>query len=486
VVLGGPPPHERHATVTKSLLASTKDSPHTYGARGLQGVLNAVAVWFLKPAFWIRERAMTPSSSPRRIAKGRRQAWTWSVMGLAVVVSVCGIASISQASDASLVAVGASATAPLMQKLLPTVDVVSSGATTGGAPSSSDCQGGDPYSASSPGPSSSAAGVRALLDEETAESNEQGCTAIARSAAPPSATGAGDGAATASHLQYFAFALDAVAPLVGSNSGSTAETSLDLTLGQIKDVYNCTISHWNDLGASSMAPIIRYWPEPGSSTASLYEGILGFDPRQFTKSDKCANSLIGTYLVSPHSEAAIVNNQDVTDAFSLYPAGSFSYQWDHPKAYGPTLSNPDDSTQPNTEGNWSASLTLASVDAVGGSAPNPFVAFTTGEGRGSEALDTTTVTETNEWYSHVGGSTVVPGVFYLYNVVDDVLPTYQAAVSFVGFDNVSEGAASALCDGADASEISAASYVPLGSSGGPSGTDQAGATCRELQGGSVP
>jgi hypothetical protein len=324
-------------------------------------------------------------------------------MVVTVVVATVGLtgAVASGASDPILVSVGSPVTQPLMSTLFGSeVDGVASGVTSGGAPvNNQTCRGGSGYSIAQPAPDGSTEGVVALAAQEQALPDQQGCVAIVRSTSPP---GSGPARLVADpHLDYLAFALDGVAPLVGSDSGATAANPLSLTLAQIQAVYRCTITHWDQLGATSHAPIVRYWPEAGSATASWYRALLGFDPTTVTIAQHCHNDLTGRYLVHEDTEATIVGAGQEDDAFFLFSAGAFAPQWDAPARFSAAKDN------------WSPDLTLASVDDLSDSAPHPFVDYAAGDGRGTETVDTTTVAEANEWYSHSGSTTVVPGVFYL-------------------------------------------------------------------------
>ena len=81
----------------------------------------------------------------------------------------------------------------------------------------------------------------------------------------------------------------------------------------------------------------------------------------------------------------------------------------------------------------------------------------------------------------------VPGVRYVYNVADTVLPSYNGAKMTIGFDNQTNGTKSVLCNGDDASTITAQGFLPLTTgSGAPSGSDANGSTCREFAGLSFP
>ena len=107
------------------------------------------------------------------------------------------------------------------------------------------------------------------------------------------------------------------------------------------------------------------------------------------------------------------------------------------------------------------------------------------------------MTEVNEWYHNLPSTTggnpsdstaSLPGIRYVYNAADTVLPGYNGAKMIMGFDNQASGTKSALCNGDDAATISAQGFLPMttGTSTTPSGSDDAGATCREFQGLAYP
>ena len=68
--------------------------------------------------------------------------------------------------------------------------------------------------------------------------------------------------------------------------------------------------------------------------------------------------------------------------------------------------------------------------------------------------------------SNTGGnpsdsSATIPGVRYVYNIADTVLPGYNGAKILIGFDNQTNGTNSVLCNGDDASTITAQGFLPL-------------------------
>jgi hypothetical protein len=116
-------------------------------------------------------------------------------------------------------------------------------------------------------------------------------------------------------------------------------------------------------------------------------------------------------------------------------------------------------------------------------------------------VNQTVVNETNEWYEGYGViQDLVPGVRYLYNVIDTTLPTYAISLQLIGFNNtgaseVVDGVTipatfkSPLCSdtnigpastGTPASIIQSQGFVPLGTQGGPTGTNVVGGHCRVL------
>ena len=127
------------------------------------------------------------------------------------------------------------------------------------------------------------------------------------------------------------------------------------------------------------------------------------------------------------------------------------------------------STSANTVGNFLAgTLSLASVRSTGGTG-EAYVDLTTQLGRfnqdtnrGLEGIDGTTVAEANEWYHNLpagndpsDSTSTIPGIRYVYNVADTVLPGYNGAKMYIGFDNQASGTESVLCHGDDASTITA-------------------------------
>jgi hypothetical protein len=478
-------------------------------------------------------------------------AGTMVLAGCGATVAVA--AAPAGASNTEMTAVGSFTTFFMMHALFPEVNNVNpnpeSGSETQSIVSDSEtCSGGVTYNTTVQPPNGSGAGKTALATEETAAANEQGCIDFSRSSSPPAphsetlpSTSTESGDPAASHLDYYAYALDGVAPLVGSDApssvhtaGSDTGTSKGLTLAQVQAIYECVDTNWDQITvngvAGANAPIALFWPQSGSGTRAVYTDVLGFDPTKQVAPSVCTTSTqpITAFGTAPNEEnaedgiiyqnslglpatstaagVAIPAGSVAAAAVYIYSAGKFSSQWNDPTDYNSTASNFVDSTLnggTNTMGNFLAgTLSMASMRSTGGTG-EAYVDLTAQVGpfhqdtnRGTYAVDGTTVTEANEWYSHLPSTTggnpsdstaTVPGIRYVYNVADTVLPGYNGAKMIIGFDNQAGGTKSVLCNGDDASTITAQGFLPLTTgTGAPSGSDADGSTCREFQGLSFP
>jgi phosphate transport system substrate-binding protein len=115
-------------------------------------------------------------------------------------------------------------------------------------------------------PNGSSAGLAALKASVAAG---DGCVDIARSSRGRDVTK--DLATT----EFYAFATDSV---TWAAFPGKAPASKNLTLAQLKGIYDCTFTNWNQVGGTNQA-IQRYLPQAGSGTRSFFTGtVLGFDP----------------------------------------------------------------------------------------------------------------------------------------------------------------------------------------------------------------
>jgi hypothetical protein len=462
------------------------------------------------------------------------------------------------ASNTEMTGVGSFTTFFMMHALFPEVNMINPNKESGSLTQSiaSDtltCSGGITYNTTTQPPNGSGQGKTALATEETAAATQQGCIDFSRSSSPPAphaetlpSTGPENGDPSASHLDYYAYALDGVTPVVGSDapttvrqSGSDVGPSNGLSLAQIQGIYDCTITNWNQITVNGVtganSPIIIFWPQAGSGTRAVYTDVLGFDPTDLTRSpNTCTAStevitgFTSGVLTAPNEEntedgiiyqnsvgvaaandaagVAVPAGQVAAAAMYIYSAGKFAAEWDDTADNTSTASNVVDQqlgATSNTMGNFLAgTLSMATVQDTNGNG-EAYVDLTPQLGkfnqdtnRGTYAIDGNTVSETNEWYHNLPSTTggnpsdsnaIVPGVRYVYNVADTVLPGYNGAKDLIGFDNQTNGSKSVLCNGDDASTITAQGFLPLTFGPGPVATsDAAGATCRQYSGLSFP
>jgi hypothetical protein len=374
----------------------------------------------------------------------------------------------------------------------------------------------------------------------------QGCADFSRSSSPPAphvptltngATEKGD--PSPSHLDYYAYALDGVGPMVGTDApstvwqaGSDTGPNNGLTLAQIQSIYECNTTNWNQLTINGQtgvnSPIVLFWPQSGSGTRAVYTDILGFDPTQpgtapsnCTAADQPITAFAGGFVNEENTEDGLIYQNSLgiaatadaagvavpagsvtAAAIYIYSAGKFSTEWNDTADNTSTANNVIDQLETgntNTMGNFAAAtLNMATVQNTSGSAESyvdltPQVGhFNQNTNRGTYAIDGNTVSEANEWYSNLpsttgtdasDSNTTMSGVRYVYNAADTVLPDYNGAKMMIGFDNQTGGAKSSLCNGDLASTITASGFLPLTTgSGAPANSDNAGATCREYSG----
>jgi hypothetical protein len=79
----------------------------------------------------------------------------------------------------------------------------------------------------------------------------------------------------------------------------------------------------------------------------------------------------------------------------------------------------------------------------------------------------------------VDATPAVPGVRFVFNVVDSAGPSYVTAKRYVGFENVANGDTSPLCNGQFAATIRSFGFGPLDKSPAVPNTDLANSACRK-------
>jgi len=290
-------------------------------------------------------------------------------------------------------------------------------------------------------PNAGNAGVDAL---KASVANGDGCVSIARTGGSPRAIGSSPGTDNAT-FEYYGFALDAV----GWASESTLAPA-DITLAQLRGIYNCTYTDWSQVGGTA-GPIKRYWPTLSSGTRSFFQSsVLGFDPTTFS-SASCPSITV----IPVNSGTPIVTNADQQKAIVPFSVGNWVAQ-----ANGVT---------PDIRGG----LTIRSLN---GAAPL-FLNGSTWElnSPGASGNPGAPVAESNVLLNTPTPS--YPGIRYVFHVVDNTEKLYSQAVLIVGFGNAANGWKSALCSGTDAATINQYGFAPLDTSA--DGThNAAGSTCR--------
>lgn len=388
------------------------------------------------------------------------------------------------------------------------------------------CKTGVDFTGSATGaPNGSGAGKKYLHNEESAAVTVQSCVDFGRSSSPPK-----HGSSTVStHFDYYAYAMTGVAPLVGTHAGGSRSAPVELTLTQVKNIYLCKpgYTNWKTLTGTTFAkstgigtqggvtaPVVRFWPQPGSGTRTVYGSILGFTPETLTGTTgtlhggKCAHkptttfhtvtvtgtkksvvneenseqgiiytsSLAGTLATATPVHTTVPHATAIKDAIYNFAAGHFVNDWNNTSYFGKSKVNSIDN---KSIGNWNATtLLLAKVKSRTETTypTKAFVifgaqtgTFTGTSNRGTFSVNTVVVKEANEWFTHIptftGAATTskapIPGVRYVWNVADTYLPTYSEAKMTIGFDNQSGGDKSALCHGDDSAAIIASGFVPL-------------------------
>lgn len=256
--------------------------------------------------------------------KLKRSMWRRGVLAAALTAAGGGAVSLAAApagaSNTQMTAVGSFTTFFMMHALFPTLNDINPNPLSGSntqviAQDPNTCVNGITYSTSLQPPNGSgqgkngASGVVGLYQEEPGSgsgvaTNMEGCIDFARSSSPPEPAsltlpsgGTESGDHTGSNFDYYAYALDGVAPLVGSDAPQNAtETgpSNGLTLTQVVDIFSCQVTNWDQITvngqAGANAPIIVFWPQSGSGTRAVYTDVLGFDPTKVAGTSGLSNN----------------------------------------------------------------------------------------------------------------------------------------------------------------------------------------------------
>ena len=265
--------------------------------------------------------------------------------------------------------------------------------------------------------------------------NGDGCVDVARSSGPPRAIGS-----DLATFEYYAFALDAL----GWSSASTKAPS-NLTLTQLRGIYNCSFTNWSQVGGTA-GPIERYLPQAGSGTYQFFTGtLLGFDPAAFS-----GPSCPAVQFTQENSGEVIATNGDEETALVGYSMANWIAQ-----ARG---------TQPDQrDGQVLRDLNGQNLVTYPGGVPTPNTAGP--------------VNENN--VELVNPTPSYPGIRFVFNVIDSTHVNYSSVKRAVGFINEvpsDSASASPLCNGQKAGTLQNFGFGPLDTTTGPN--NLLGSTCR--------
>lgn len=278
-------------------------------------------------------------------------------------------------------------------------------------------------------PNGSGAG-RTVLNTSAGSATNAGCTDVARSSSGRAAT-------DPTTFQYFAFARDAV----GIAASSTSPAPANLTIDQIRGIYNCTITNWSQVGGGN-GPIQRYLPQTGSGTRSFFISSV------LANADPSATTGAGCAAVKNFQEndATTIAAGDAASAILPFSAAQFIAQ-----ANQVTLPNG------STVNDGRNGFTIRSINDK-----NP---VTTGA-NGALSPNTT-----------VYNDTTYPGARNVYHVLDTRSPSDSDAQRLVGFgfDSTDQGGISRLCNGTYSNVLTQFGFAPL-----PRTSNASGAACRVL------
>lgn len=305
------------------------------------------------------------------------------------------------------------------------VNVLSVQSTPKTAPADADCVAKTYHTPPGPGeiasPNGSSNGRNALKASVQAG---DGCIDVARSSGPPRAIGS-----DLASFEYYAFAMDAL----GWSSASTLAPA-NLTLTQLRGIYNCTFTDWSQVGGAAGA-IERYMPQSGSGTYQFFkDDVLGFDPAGFSGAGCPA-----VQFAQENSGELIATNGDQQSALVGYSAANWVAQ-----ARGTAPDQRAGQTMRNLNGQ---NLVLNPVP-------------------GSSAV-LNTAGPVNEGNIKLNNPTpAYPGIRYVFNVIDNTHVNYDQAKRFVGFENGDPGdpvfsMASPLCDSKKVATIQQYGFAPL-------------------------
>lgn len=285
----------------------------------------------------------------------------------------------------------------------------------------------------------------------------KGCVDIARSSAEPR-----DLTQDNATFEYYGFALDDV-----TWASPSLQAPAALTVQQVRDIFQCVITNWNQIPGAGSGQIQRVFPSTSSGTGDTFiKKVLG-GTAPVASGASCpavitAEENHGSLFLDTTNQPALAAAYQ--QAILPYSAGKWSFQTNN--AANPTL-------------NISGGVRVGGIIPTGGSQATGVKYPLTWVGTsGKFRLDSSAglVNESNPNLTNPNDTTALPGVRYLYNVLDNTEPDYTTARNIVGFDRTVAATPTApLCSGGKATVIVSQGFLNLPAQTVGSAT---GSTCR--------
>ena len=286
-------------------------------------------------------------------------------------------------------------------------------------------------------PNGSGAGRNALAASVNAAAGQKGCIDIARSSAEPRAI---DGTTELASFEYYAYALDDVGWSTTSLNAPAA-----LTLTQLQQIYNCTITNWNQLPGGGTGTIQRVAPQSGSGTgATFINKVLG-GANPFNVSNGSCPAVIP--VEENHgNDVNLAGTAGYANAILPYSAGKWIKQANN--SVNPTL-------------DLRNGVRPGAIYMDGTGADRSTATYAVSWATTEFTMNTSAVNEASVPVS----TSNFPGVRYLYNVIDNTSPSYTDGQLF-SVAAFTASANSPLCTpsptaGNKASLIRSEGFLPL-------------------------
>jgi ABC-type phosphate transport system substrate-binding protein len=270
----------------------------------------------------------------------------------------------------------------------------------------------------------------------------KGCVDIARSSAEPRAIGS-----DLATFEYYAFALDDV-----TWASPSLAAPASLTVQQIRDIFQCNITNWNQIPGGGSGQIQRVFPSNSSGTGDTFiKKVLGGTP-PVASGPNCpavitAEENHGNLFLDTTNQPALAAAYQ--QAILPYSAGKWAFQTNN--ASNPTL-------------NITGGVRIGGIVPTGGSQSTVKYPLLWNGTSGKFRIDSGTglVNENNPNLTNPSDTSQLPGVRYLYNVLDNTSPDYTVARNLVGFDRTVAATPTApLCSGGKASVIVSQGFLNL-------------------------